>query len=160
MDVLRALHGYSFDFDLAFLFPNLFALASLILFFWSLRPALRGELSSGFVMGVRVTWLTFLLPAVTGILLTLGGGKVPSAVDVGGGKTKFGTPYDPTQEGMHWLYGGFGLLSLIVIELLIRGEVIERRTGLRVLPVVILFMYGCAYMVGHVAFYPGSTPGR
>lgn len=160
MDLLRALHGYSFNFDAAFLAPNPFALASLILFVWSFWMLRRSAVTSSFVAGVRLTWLTFLLPALTGIVLTLGGGKVPSAVDVGGGKTKFGTPYDPTQEGMHWLYGGFGLLSLIVIELLIRGEFIERRLGLKMLPVVTLFMYGCAYMVGHVAFYPGSTPGR
>ncbi|AXG98909.1 hypothetical protein DVJ83_06740 [Deinococcus wulumuqiensis] len=160
MDVLRALHGYSFNFDAAFLAPNPFALTSLLLFVWSFWMLRRDEVTPGFLAGVRLTWLTFLLPALTGIVLTLAGGKVPSAVDVGGGKTKFGTPYDPTQEGMHWLYGVFALLSLLLIESLIRGQFIERRKGLKLLPVVILFMYGCAYMVGHVAFYPGSTPGR
>ena len=35
----------------------------------------------------------------------------------------------------------------------------QRDSGLRLLPVATLFLYGCAYMVGRVAVFPGSTPG-
>ncbi|WP_369699451.1 hypothetical protein [Deinococcus sp. YIM 77859] len=84
---------------------------------------------------------------------------MPSATDVGGGVTKYGLPVDPSRNWEHWMYAGFALLSLYVTEVLLQGRLVHPRRGLRVLPVVTLFLYGCAYMVGRVAVFPGSTPG-
>ena len=54
------------------------------------------------------------------------------------------------------MYTFFALLSLYLIEILMRSTAIERRIGLRLLPVATLFLYGCAYMVGRVATFPGN----
>ncbi|MCP2013191.1 hypothetical protein L1280_000319 [Deinococcus sp. HSC-46F16] len=159
MELLRLIHGYQFNNALAFLFPTPYALATLVLFVWSLGPALKGELRGGFLAWLRVTWVLTLIPVVTGVILSLGGAKVPSATAVQDGLTKYRYPADPSRDWEHWMYSAFCLLSLYVLEVLVRGKLVEHRRGLRFLPVVTLFLYGCAYMVGRVAVFPGSTPG-
>lgn len=159
MELLRAFHGYQFGSSLALLFPTPYALATLILMVWSVAPAVKGVVGRSFLVWLRVVWALTLIPAATGVILALGGEKVPSAVDVGGGLTRYGLPYDPSRDLEHWMYSAFALLSLYVIEVLVRGRMIEHRAGLKYLPVVTLFLYGVAYMIGRVAVLPGSTPG-
>ncbi|MFC4637317.1 hypothetical protein [Deinococcus hohokamensis] len=159
MDLLRLIHGYQFGTSLALLFPTPYALATLILFVWSLAPALKGTVSRSFLVWLRVTWALTLIPGVTGVLLALGGAKVPSATNVGGGLTRYGLPYDPSRDGEHWMYAAFALLTLYLLEVLVAGRMIRHERGLKFLPVATLFLYGCAYMVGRVAVLPGSTPG-
>lgn len=160
MDLLRTLHGYQgIPF---FLFVTPFAFTTFVLFVWSGVVAARGQVDRGFRAWLGLTWLTFLIPAVTGVILALSGSKVASAVDIGGGKTRYGLPYDPTQEFMHLLYPGFALLTLLLIVPLLRGQLplLSERRRLWILPVATLFLYGCAYMAGFVAVFPGSTPGE
>ncbi|GMA16816.1 hypothetical protein E5F05_16515 [Deinococcus metallilatus] len=159
MEFLRLIHGYQFGSALALLFPTPYALATLILFLWSLGPALKGVVRTGFLVWLRLTWVLTLIPVVTGVILAVGGEKVPSATNVGGGLTKYGYPVDPSRDWEHWMYSAFALLSLYVIEVLVKGRLISHRRGLRYLPVATLFLYGCAYMIGRVAVFPGSTPG-
>lgn len=163
MDFLRQLHDLMIAGFPVPLFPTPFALLTLVLFLWSLWVAYKGEVTPAFRLWVRLNWLWLALMALTGTLLALSGAKVPSAIDLGGGVTKYGQPFDPTQEGMHLLYSGFALLSLLVLEAMLSGkipeEVLPRRKLLWLLPVVTLFLYGCAYMAGFVASFPGSTPG-
>ncbi|WP_019584949.1 hypothetical protein [Deinococcus apachensis] len=159
MDLLRLIHGYQFGTALALLFPTPYALATLVLFLWSLGPAIGRQVRTGFLVWLRLTWALTLIPVVTGIILAVGGAKVPSAVNVGGGLTRYGLPYDPSRDWEHWMYSALCLLSLYVIEVLVKGRLIRHQTGLRYLPVATLFLYGCAYMVGRVAVFPGSTPG-
>lgn len=158
MELLRLVHGYILPPLLPVpLITTPLTLITLVLFVWSLAPALKGEVRPGFVVWVRVTWLAFLLPAVTGVALALGGLKVPSSTDVGGGLTKYGLPVDPKRDGEHWMYAAFALLSLFIIEVLIAGRLLDRKKGLRYLPVVTLFLYGVAYMVARVAVFPGNS---
>ncbi|MCD0166628.1 hypothetical protein [Deinococcus sp. 12RED42] len=159
MEFLRLIHGYQFNNAFALLFPTPYALATLVLLIWSVAPALKGRVGPGFMVWLRLTWVLTLLPGVTGVIMALGGAKVPSATDVGGGLSKYNYPADPSRDWEHWMYAAFCLLSLCVLEVLVRGRLIEHRLGLRFLPVVTLFLYGCAYMVGRVAVFPGSTPG-
>lgn len=173
MDLLRTIHDVVLPnlLPVKSPFPTPLAFFSLILFIWSLGPAIKGEVRFGFLVWLRLTWAAFLIPAVTGIFLALGGAKVPSSINASaeyirencpttGDLTKYCQPTDPSQDKMHWMYVLFTLLSLYVIEVLIKGHLIDRRTGLRLLPVVTLFMYGCVYMIGHVATFPGSHPGN
>ena len=159
MELLRLIHNYQFGSSLALLFPTPYALATLVLFVWSLGPALKGEVRFGFLVWLRLTWALTLIPAVTGVILAVGGAKVPSATDVGGGVSKYGLPTDPSRDWEHWMYSAFCLLTLYVIEVLVKGRTVPHRSGLRFLPVATLFLYGCAYMIGRVAVLPGSTPG-
>ncbi|UQN06923.1 hypothetical protein [Deinococcus sp. QL22] len=159
MELLQAVHGYQFFGAWAKLTPTPYAMVTLVLFIWSIAPALKGVVRSGFIFWLRVTWFFTLLPAVTGIILALNGQAVPSATAAAGGLTKYGFEPDPSRNWEHWMYSAFALLSLYVLEVLVRGKLIEHRTGLRFLPVVTLFLYGVAYMVGRVAVLPGSTPG-
>lgn len=171
MDLLRAIHDLQIPNVLPVpLIPTPLALFSLVLFLWSLSPALKGEVRPGFLVWLRLTWAAFLIPAATGIMLALGGSKVPSAVRAPadfirencpqpGDLSRICLPVDPSQDHMHWMYVFFTILSLYVIEVLIKGNLVERRVALRALPVVTLFMYGAVYMIGHTATFPGSTPG-
>lgn len=159
MEFLRLIHGYQFGTSLALLFPTPYALATLVLFLWSLGPALKREVRTGFLAWLRLTWVLTLIPVVTGVILSVGGAKVPSATNLGGGLTKYGLPYDSSRNWEHWMYSAFCLLSLFIIEVLVRDRTVGNRTALRFLPVATLFLYGCAYMVGRVAVFPGSTPG-
>lgn len=157
MDILKQIHDLSIPniFPVPLL-PTPLALVSFILFLWSLGPALKQEVRFGFLVWLRLTWAALLIPAVTGVILAVGGLKVPSATDAGGGMTKYGYKVDHVRDGEHMMYAAFCLISLYVIEVLIKGRLIEHKLGLRFLPVVTLFLYGAAYMVGRVAVFPGS----
>lgn len=159
MEFLRLIHNVRFDTPLGLMLSNPLVAASLVLFVWSLAPAIKGTVGRGFLVWLRVTWAAFLLPAVTGVLLALGGEKVASATDAGKGLTRYGLPVDPSRNWEHWMYVAFVLGSLYLIELLITERLTTRRIGLRFLPLVTFFMYGCAFMIGRVAVFPGSTPG-
>ncbi|GAA4021872.1 hypothetical protein GCM10022631_40160 [Deinococcus rubellus] len=157
MDLLRALHDFSFNTSLAKLFPNLFTLACLILLVWSVVPALRGVVDRGFVLLTRLSWAIFFLYGLSGVLLAVSGLKVASAVaEAGKTVTRYGFLPDPKRNLEHWMYTIFALASLYFIEVLIAGKLIDRRKGLYFLPVVTLFLWGCAYMIGRVAIFPGE----
>ena len=169
-EFLQALHGYTFPGSWALLFPTPLALATLILFIWSLAPAFKGQVGAGFLGWLRLTWVLTLLPAVTGIIMAVGGGKVPSSVaapaevqqDLCGRVahlTRYCLPADPVRDMEHWMYSGFTLLSLLALEGLLRGRWGDNRWGLKLLPVITLFLYGCVYMVGRVAVLPGNSAG-
>ncbi|WP_420597166.1 hypothetical protein [Deinococcus sp.] len=158
MDFLRAFHDFGFNTLGAKLFPNPFTLACFALMLWSLAPALRGAVDSGFVWLTRLTWLIFGLTGVSGILLALMGLKVASAVaEVGKATTRYGYVPDPNRNLEHWMYTVFALVSLYLIERLIAGKLVEPRRGLRFLPLVTLFLWGAAYMIGRVAVFPGNN---
>ncbi|BBN95499.1 hypothetical protein DEIGR_101040 [Deinococcus grandis] len=159
MEFIRRLHDLRFDTPLGILLSTPLVAACLVLFVWSLAPAIKGAVSPSFKVWLRVTWAAFLLPAVTGVLLALNGEKVASATDVGKGLSRYGYPVDPSRNGEHWMYVAFVLGSLYLIEVLMGERLVARRVGLRFLPLVTLFMYGCAFMIGRVAVLPGSTPG-
>lgn len=158
MDILKLLHDYSppnpFPFPSPFNSP--LAFFTLVLFVWSLGPALKKEVRFGFLVWLRLTWAAFLIPAVTGVILAVGGLKVPSATDAGHGLTKYGYHVDPVRDGEHLMYAVFALLSLYIIEVLVKGRMVSHQRGLGYLPVVTLFLYGAAYMVGRVAVFPGN----
>ncbi|GAA5514976.1 hypothetical protein Dcar01_03740 [Deinococcus carri] len=170
MEFLRLIHGYQFNNALALLFPTPYALVTLILFLWSFGPAIKAQVRLGFLVWLRIVWALTLLPVVTGVILAVGGEKVPSATRASaaylrehcpavGDFSRYCLPVDPSRDWEHLMYTAFALLSLYVIEVLVKGRMIPHRTGLRFLPVATLFLYGCAYMVGRVAVFPGSTPG-
>ena len=156
MAFLKALHDYQFNNALAFFFPTPLALVTLVLLVWSLAPAIKGTVGFSFLVWLRLTWFMTLLPAATGVMLALGGARVPSATDAGHGLTKYGFPVDPKRDLEHWMYAAFALLSLYAIEVLIKGRLLDARLGLRLLPVATLFLYGVAYMVGRVAVFPSN----
>ncbi len=157
MDLLRAFHDWTFNTSLAKLFPNPFTLACFLLLAWSVIPAITGTLSRGFVLLTRLSWAVFVLSGVSGVLLAISGHKVASAVAAAGSSvTKYGFMPDPKRNLEHWMYTVFALGSLYFIELLIAGKLIERRKGLYFLPLVTLFLWGCAYMIGRVAVFPGE----
>ena len=161
MDLLRALHDLSFNtWSLARLFPNPFILACFVLLIWSVPVALRGVVDRGFTLLTRLSWAIFFLYGLSGILLAVSGLKVASAVaEAGKEVTKYGFLPDPKRNLEHWMYTVFALGSLYFIEVLIAGKLIDRRRGLYFLPVVTLFLWGCAYMIGRVAIFPGEQPG-
>lgn len=156
MELLRLVHGYQFNSAAALLFPTPYALVCLVLFIWSLVPAFRGQVRVGFLAWLRLTWLLTLFPAITGVAMAVGGHKVPSAVALATGKTKYGLAPDPSRDLEHWMYAGFCLLSLYVIELLVKNKTENAPKLLRLLPIATLFLYGCAYMVARVAVFPGT----
>lgn len=157
MDLLRAFHDLTFNTPYAKLAPNPFTLVCLILMIWSVVPAIRGVVDVGFTFVTRLSWAVFLLFGASGIVLAATGLKVPSAVvEAGKTVTKYGFLPDPKRNLEHSMYAVFALASLYFIEVLIAGKVIERRKGLYFLPVVTLFLWGCAYMVGRVAVFPGE----
>lgn len=162
------------------LIPGPLALTSLVLFIWSLAPAFKGEVGAGFVAWLRLTWVLTFIPMVTGIALAVSGGKVASSVLAPTG-TDFGTeclnyaarngwatetltryclPVDPARDLEHWMYTSFTLLSLLAVEALARrrwdGNFLGVGLGLKLLPVITLFLYGCVYMIGRVAILPGN----
>lgn len=159
MELIRLIHNVRFDTPVGLFLSTPLTVACLILTVWSLVPAIRGRVDIPFLIWLRLTWVTLLLPGVTGILLALGGLKVASATDAGNGATRYGFLPDPSRNWEHWMYVAFCLLSLYVLEVLVRGRLIEHQEGLRFLPVATLFLYGCAFMIGRVAVLPGSTPG-
>ncbi|AWN23456.1 hypothetical protein DKM44_09640 [Deinococcus irradiatisoli] len=158
MDLLRAFHDFTFNTSLAKLFPNPFTLACFLLLVWSVAPAFSGRLGRSFVVLTRLSWAVFGLYGLSGVLLALAGHKVASAVVAAGSSvTKYGFAPDPKRNLEHWMYTVFALSSLYFIEVLIAGKLIERRKGLYFLPLVTLFLWGCAYMIGRVAVFPGES---
>lgn len=164
MDLLRTLHGYLFntgfikDTGLNFLAPTPLALVTLILFVWSIAPAIKGVVGGGFMVWLRLTWVLTLLPIATGIILTLGGAKVPSSVAAAGSTlTRYGFEPQARREWEHWMYSALILATLYIIELLVRGKIVELKKGLRFLPIAALFLWGVAYMVARVAVFPGNS---
>ncbi len=158
MDLLRAFHDFTFGTALAKLFPNPFTLVCFVLMLWSVAPALRGAVDRGFVWLTRLSWLVFALYGLSGVALALSGLKVASAVaEAGKTVTKYGFLPDAKRNPEHWMYSVFALGSLFFIEVLIAGKLIDRRRGLYFLPVVTLFLWGCAYMIGRVAVFPGES---
>lgn len=159
MQVLSEIHGFLFGNPLA---PHPLGLASLLLtvaavvhIFW---PRLRA-----LVLGLlRLNWLAYAVPVISGTILFASGRRTPSATEYEGGLTRYGCPPDPARAWEHLMYAGFVLLSLLAMEALLRRGyleplgITEGRARLLV-PVVALFMYGCAYMVGRVAILPGSA---
>ncbi len=177
MDFLKQLHDLQIPPVLSLgILSTPLAFATFVLFLWSLGPAVKKEVRSGFLVWLRLTWAALLLPAVTGVILAVGGLKVASAVaakpaelgdtclkyaeKVGWAKdslTRYCLPVDSHRDFDHLMYTAFCLLSLYLIEVLIKGRMIEHRTGLKFLPLVTLFLFGAAYMVGHVAVLPGNS---
>ncbi len=160
MAFIKWLHDWQVATPFALVIPTPLAIACLVLFLWSFGPAIKLKVGRPMVWWLRLTWVLTLLPAVTGIILSLGGGKTASAVAAAGkATTKYGYPPDPSRNFEHWMYAAFVLLSLYIIEVLVGGKLIKHNPGLRYLPLVTFFMWGCAFMVYRVAVLPGSTPG-
>lgn len=177
MDLLKQIHDLSVPNPFPFVSPfnTPLALVSFVLFLWSLGPAIKGEVRTGFLVWLRLTWAALLIPAMTGVILALGGSKVASSVAAGaaqlpqacldyakaqgwdtGNLTRYCLPADPVRDGEHLMYSAFALLSLYAVEVLIKGRMVDPKKGLRVLPVVTLFLYGAVYMIGRVAVFPGN----
>lgn len=158
MELLKLIHNFSLPNPFPFVSPfnTPLALFTFVLFVWSLVPAIKLHVSHGFLWCLRANWVLFGIMAITGMLLSLSGLKVASATDVGGGVTRYGFRVDPIRDSEHIMYTAFCVLSLYAIEVLIKGQVLERKTALRILPAVTLFLYGAAYMVGRVAVFPGN----
>ena len=158
MDLLRAFHDFTFGTALAKLFPNPFTLVCLVLMVWSVAPALRGAVDRGFVWLTRLSWLVFALYGLSGVVLALSG---PQGGERGGrsgqDRHQVRLPARPqAQPGtldVQRLRAG----QLVFHRSLIAGKLIDRRRGLYFLPVVTLFLWGCAYMIGRVAVFPGES---
>lgn len=161
MDLLRAFHAYDFirvSSAWIILVPNPFALACLLFMFWSFAIAAKGQFSHAFRTGVRGMWALFLLYGASGVLLSLGGAKVASAVAVAGkAVTKYNFPPQAKRDPEHWMYTAFVLLSLFAIEALIAGKLMDEQKSARVLPAVTLFMWGAALMIVRVAVVPAAN---
>lgn len=161
MEFVRLIHGYLFDGEWSkwvLLFPTPLALVTLVLFVWSIGPAINHIVRPSFVLWLRLTWFMFAYPAVLGLVLAIEGRMVPSAVAVTtDGLSKYGLPADPKRHLEHLMYAGFALLSLYVIELLIKEKLFEKEIAYKILPVVTLFLYGVVYMIGRVAIFPGNS---
>ncbi|MDO4263900.1 MAG: hypothetical protein Q4C67_06865 [Deinococcus sp.] len=180
IDFLKALHNFVWPdswvnaVPLLSLTPTPLALATAVLFVWSLAPAFKGQVGAGFLGWLRLTWVLTLFPAVTGVILAVGGGKVASSVVAPAAVqqelcgqvanlTRYCRPVDPPRDLEHWMYTGFTVLSLLAVEALARdrwnGEFLGVNLGLKLLPVLTLFLAGCVYMIGRVAIYPGNSVG-
>ncbi len=160
MAFITWLHNWQVASPFALVIPTPLAIACFVLFLWSFGPAIKLRVGRPMVLWLRLTWALTLLPAVTGIILAVGGSKVASAVaQTGQATTKYGYPPDPNRNYEHWMYAGLVLLSLYIIEVLIHGKLIKPQIGLRYLPLVTFFMWGCAFMVYRVAVLPGSASG-
>ncbi len=160
MDLLRTFHSYDFiqvTSPWVVLVPNPFALATLLVMFWSFGAAFKGQISHGFRVAVRGMWVLFGLYGVSGVLLSLGGAKVASAVALAGKTvTKYGFAPQAKRDPEHWMYTGFVLLSLFALEALLSGKLVGEKKAARLLPVVTLFMWGAALMIVRVAVVPGN----
>jgi hypothetical protein len=160
MAFIKWLHDWQVATPFALVIPTPLAIACFVLFLWSFGPAIKLRVGRPMVLWLRLTWALTLLPAVTGIILAVGGGKTASAVAAAGQTTtRYGYPPDPSRNLEHWMYAAFILLSLYIIEVLVQGKLVKHNPGLRYLPLVTFFMWGCAFMVYRVAVLPGSTPG-
>lgn len=159
VDVLSAIHGYLFAVPLI---PHPLALLSLLLTVLAAVYAFRPALHRATVLLTRLTWVAFLIPVFSGVILLASGRQVPSNTPLEDGFTRYGCPPDPNRAWEHLMYSGFVLLSLLAIEALLRRGYLDALgiSGWRaraLVPVVALFMYGCAYMAGRVAILPGTA---
>ncbi|WP_261664091.1 hypothetical protein [Deinococcus sp. Marseille-Q6407] len=180
IDFLKTLHDFVWPnswvaaFPLLSLAPTPLALASTVLFIWSLAPAFKGRVGAGFLGWLGLTCVLALLPVVTGLILAISGGKVPSAVaapaDVQqrlcgqvSDLTRYCLPADPPRDLEHWMYTAFTLFSLLAVGALARGrwngDFLGVNIGLKLLPIITLFLAGCVYMIGRVALVPGNAVG-
>lgn len=161
MDLLRALHRFDFmnvPSPWVILLPDPFTVCCFLLMLWSFGVAFRGQFSHAFRVAVRGLWVLFGVYGVSGVLLSLSGLKVASAVALAGKNvTRYGFPPQAKRDPEHWMYAAFVLLSLFVIEALMAQKLLDEKKSARVLPVVTLFMWGAAVMIVHVAVVP--APG-
>jgi len=157
MAFLLWLHNWQVATPFALVIPTPLAIAALVLFVWSIGPAIRLRVGRPMIWWLRLTWVLTLLPAVTGVILALGGHKVASAVAAAGeATTKYGYAPDPKRNFEHWMYAGLTVISLYIIEVIIQGKLVSPKVGLRLLPLVTFFMWGCTFMIYRVAVLPGS----
>ena len=160
MAFITWLHNWQLSTPFGLLIPTPLAVVTLVLFAWSIGPAIKLKVGRPMVWWLRLTWALTLLPAVTGTILALGGVKVASAVAVAGqATTRYGFPPDPKRNLEHWMYAGLAIASLYIIEVLIAGKLVSPKIGLRVLPLVTFFLWGCCFMVYRVAVLPGASAG-
>ena len=158
---MRSIHSSSIAFGI--LFP---ALLFLIQTVWSLyfvvRPtsSVRAFLTYNRLLSVLVGFIT-----LSGVALSLMGLKTPIATKgiKPGDSIVCGTqacqPLDPSRNWEHWMYTAFIVLSLVFVEVLLSGRLVERKVGARFLGIAAFFAFGAAVMVVRVTFLPGSTPG-
>lgn len=168
-------HGFVFNWSSAWggLVPTPLALAALLLTLVSLlswwpkaRPLLRGV--------IALNWGIFAWGALSGLLLQLGGGRVRSSYAASedyqlekcghvADLSYYCLPADAARHGEHLMYVFFVGLSLVLMGLLLNNKLpalpLSERWRALLMPSVAFFMYGCAYMVGRVAFLPGHSPG-
>lgn len=142
--------------------PHVLAIASLLLTAAGTAYVFSEKLRGLTLLTLRLTWVAFLIPAISGIILLVSGRRVPSTVDIGTGLTRYGCPPDANRGWEHLMYAAFILLSLLALEALLKRGYFEALgvSGLRerlFVPLVALFLYGCAYMVGRVAILPGTS---
>ena len=175
MAFITWLHNWQLSTPFGLLIPTPLAVVTLVLFVWSIGPAIKLKVGRPMVWWLRLTWVLTLLPAVTGTILALGGGKVASAIattnptiiqkcaeagaKVAGGITRYCNQPDPKRNLEHWMYAGLAIVSLYIIEVLIAGKLVSPKIGLRVLPLVAFFLWGCCFMVYRVAVLPGASAG-
>ncbi len=154
MNALRYLHAASLPIPLA---PTVTTLLTLILFVWSLIFLVRPRPIPTFHVFVRLTWGWLALNTVTGLILLLSGGQVPSAVAAPGSQLTIYNyaPY-PARQWEHLMYAFFVIVSLVAAELLLAGRFGAPNRVLRLMPVITLFLYGVAYMAAYVTVFPGS----
>ncbi|AFZ68748.1 hypothetical protein [Deinococcus peraridilitoris] len=158
MEFLREVHRFALPLPII---GHHLVLLTMVLFLWSMVFLRRTVVPAGFVRALRVTWLAGAVNTLAGIGLALMGLRVPSSVPASPGSnvTAFGYPVDPVRHAEHYMYAGFFVLSLFLMELLIAGKVVKPAIGLRFMPLLTFFLLGVAYMSVRVAYLPGATPG-
>jgi hypothetical protein len=73
MAFLTWLHNWYLATPFGLLIPTPLALVTLVLFVWSLGPAISLKVGRPMLWWLRLTWALTLLPSVTGVILALGG---------------------------------------------------------------------------------------
>ena len=161
VDFLRSIHSSSIA--LGILFPAfLFLIQTVWSLYFVVRPAssVRAFLTYNRLLSVLVGIIT-----LSGVALSLMGLKTPIATPgvKPGDSMVCGTlacqPLDPSRNWEHWMYTAFIVLSLVFVEVLLSGRLVERKVGARFLGIAAFFAFGAAIMVMRVVFLPGSTPG-
>lgn len=159
MDFLRAVHAFALP--VPGIGHHLVFLATL-LFVVSLFMALRPGVPALFVWLLRLNWLAYGINALAGLVLVLSGQKVPSAtvarVVNGHPVSPYGFPVDSVRQLEHFMYAGFALITLYVMELLIAGRIVKESPLRRLLFVTAtFFLVGVAYMAVRTAYLPGDS---
>lgn len=160
MDLLKLLHDWSRN--------GLPFMLFFVQWVWSLSFLWRPVWVGGFMFLSRILFFLVGILAVSGIGLAFMGLHVPIAtvgarpdlsVVCNRSSTLDCLPWDPSRQWEHLMYGAFLVLSSVAVEALYRGTLMEKRQGLRWIPLATLFAFGCAVRVGQVAYLPGATPG-